>query len=205
MRFYETPLGKCPSVTTILSGSSDKSGLDAWRKFVGPEKADAISHTAKTRGDLHHNNVERYLLDGCEPAYNMLAEPYWKSTRQFLQKIEKPLCMEGAVWHPDGFAGAFDCIAYMPKDGDQPTLLDWKTADSPRKPQKIYEYSLQVSAYTVAANYVYKNMGLDIKQAMIVVAIADQKPQIEVLDQKTITQLYRHFQLRIERFTYARD
>ena len=116
----------------------------------------------------------------------------------------KPLLLEGAVWHPDGFAGTLDAICYLTEDGDQPTLCDWKTADSPRKPDKIYEYSLQCAAYTAAANYVYGHMGLNITQAKIVVAIADSAPQIETLDARALEQLYKHFLARLQRFTFAR-
>jgi hypothetical protein len=83
-------------------------------------------------------------------------------------------------------------------------LCDWKTADSPRKPDKIYEYSLQCAAYVAAANYVYGHMGLNITQAKIVVAIADSAPQIETLDARALEQLYKHFLARLQRFTFAR-
>lgn len=203
-RTYETSIGSQFSVTTILSGSRDNTELELWRESVGEERADFISSLACHRGNKHHEAIERYLTDGTEPSFDFLQTPYWKSSRQFLDTIDQPLLLEGAIWHPDGFAGTLDAIAYLSEDGDQPTLLDWKTADSPRKPDKLYEYSLQVAAYTTAANYVYANHGLNITQAKIVVAIADSSPQIETLDANAISQLYRHFQARLKRFTFAR-
>lgn len=203
-RAYSTPVGLCPSVTTILSGSRDQSGLEAWREAVGPERADFISSLACHRGTKHHEAVERYLTDGTEPAFNFLQTPYWKSSRAFLDTIDAPLLMEGAVWHPDGFAGTLDCIAYLTEDGTQPSLLDWKTADAIRKPDKVYEYSLQLAAYTAGANYVYGHMGLNITQAKLVVAIADSAPQIVTLDEGALNQLYKHFLARLQRFTFAR-
>jgi hypothetical protein len=92
----------------------------------------------------------------------------------------------------------------MDDDGDQPTLLDWKTADKIRNPAKMYEYSLQVAAYTAAANYVYKPQGLNITRALIVVAIPDEAPQIEELCPRKLTQYMQHFEARIKRFTRAR-
>lgn len=203
-RLYTTPVGACPSVTTILSGSRDNSGLEAWRESIGTERADFICSLASHRGTIHHEYVERYLTDGTEPSFDFLQTPYWKSSRPFLDTVTTPLLMEGAIWHPDGFAGTLDCIAYLTEDGLQPTLLDWKTADSPRKPDKIYEYSLQCAAYTAAANYVYGHLGLHITQAKIVIAIADCPPQIETLDERALTQLYKHFLARLKRFTFAR-
>ncbi len=203
-RLYATPVGSCPSVTTILSGSRDNSGLEAWRESVGHERADFISSLACFRGNNHHLAIERYLTDGTEPGFDFLQTPYWKSTKSFLTTVDAPLLLEGAIWHPDGFAGTLDCLAYLAEDGLQPTLLDWKTADTPRKPDKIYEYSLQCAAYTAAANYVYGHLGLHITQAKIVIAIADSPPQIETLDARALEQLYKHFLARLKRFTFSR-
>lgn len=192
-------------MTTILSGSRDNSRLDEWRESVGEQRADFISSLACHRGTKHHEAIERFLLDGTEPPFDFLNTPYWKSTRSFLATVERPLLLEGAIWHPDGFAGSLDCLAYLPEDDSQPTLLDWKTADSPRKPDKLYEYSLQLAAYVAGANYVYSRHGLRVKKAKLVVAIADQAPQIEEYDSNTLDQLYKHFQARMQRFTYSRS
>jgi hypothetical protein len=202
-RTYETPCGRKPSVTTVLSGSRDNSGLEEWRESIGTERADTIVKIACFRGTRHHGNIEQFLTDGTEPEFDSLLTPYWKSSRRFLDRIEKPLLLEGGVWHPDGYAGALDCIAYLDTDDLQPTLLDWKTADSPRKPNKIYEYSLQCAAYVTAANHVYGHMGLRIKQAMLIVALPDEKPQIEVIDESGLTQYYQHFLARLQRFVYT--
>ncbi|MGA0103178.1 MAG: PD-(D/E)XK nuclease family protein [Steroidobacteraceae bacterium] len=191
-------------MTTILSGSRDQSGLQQWRESVGEERADFISSLACHRGEQLHLDTERFLTDGTEPGFNFLYTPYWKSMRPFLDTVDTPLLMEGAVWHPDGFSGTLDCIAYLTEDGNQPTLLDWKSANDIRKPDKMYEYSLQVAAYTAAANYVYGHIGLHITKAKIVVAIADSSAQVETLDEDALAQLYKHFQARLQRFTFAR-
>lgn len=204
-REYITPDGIAAGVTTILAGSRDNSGLELWRESVGPERADFISSLASHRGTQHHDAIERFLTDGTEPGFDFLQTPYWKSTRAFLDTIDAPLLLEGAVWHPDGFAGTLDAIAYLSDDDLQPTLCDWKTADATRKPDKIYEYSLQCAAYVAAANHVYGHLGLNITRAKIVVAIADSPPQIETLEADALTQLYRHFLARLWRFTFARS
>lgn len=203
-RSYATALGSFSSVTTILEGSRDNTSLLLWRESVGEERANFISSLACHRGTKHHEAIERFLEDGTEPDFCFLNTPYWKSTRTFLTRIEHPVLMEGAIWHPHGFAGTLDCLAYLTEDGAQPTLLDWKTADSPRKPDKIYEYSLQLAAYRAGANYVYSSQGLSIQRALLVVAIADAEPQIEEFDADALDQLYKHFQARLERFTYAK-
>ncbi len=203
-RTYTTPLGACRSVTTILGATRDNTGLELWRESVGEERADAICKLACFRGDRHHDSIEKYLLDGTEPKFDFLNTPYWNSSRAFLDRIRKTLLTEGAVYHPLGYAGAFDCIAYLHDDDDQPSLLDWKTADRLRNPAKMYEYYLQVSAYVAAANYVYKPQGLNITRAFIVVAIPDETPQIQELNLTQLTQYMLHFKARVERFTRAR-
>lgn len=203
-RAYATPLGPMPSVTTVLSGSRDNSGLEEWRESIGIERANEILKVACFRGTGHHENIEHFLTDGSEPKFNFLTTPYWKSTRSFIRAIERPVLLEGAVWHPDKFAGTLDCIAYLPGDGVQPTLLDWKTADTPRKPNKLYDYSLQCAAYVAAANHVYGHMGLAIERAAIVVALPDQEPQIVWIDADALAQYYQHFLARLQRFTFAR-
>jgi hypothetical protein len=112
--------------------------------------------------------------------------------------------MEAMVWHPDGYAGTLDCIAYLPEDDAQPTLLDWKTADRICKPDKLYEYSLQLAAYRAAANHVYRPQGLNINKASVIVALPDQKHQRHDLDEEALDQLYKHFLARLRHFTYAR-
>lgn len=204
-RMYNTPDGLLPGVTTVLSGSRDESGLEIWRESIGIERADFIRDLACFRGTGHHLNTEEFFKTGKEPEFDFLLTPYWKSSRPFLDRIDKPLLQEGAVWHKDGYAGTFDCIAYLKEDPMCPVLLDWKTADAPRKPDKVYEYSLQLAAYVNAINYVYKTHGLVVKKAMLVVAIADCEAQIETFDEDALNQLYLHFRARLQRYTFSRS
>ena len=53
-------IGTFPSVTTILSATSDKSGLVKWRKRVGEEEANRISTLSMNRGTVMHRLVELY-------------------------------------------------------------------------------------------------------------------------------------------------
>ena len=49
IRLYDTPSGKLPSVTTILSSTEtqeEKDGLQQWRDFVGHKTADLITKEA---------------------------------------------------------------------------------------------------------------------------------------------------------------
>jgi hypothetical protein len=50
-----------PSVTTILSASKDKSGLDAWVKRVGEEEAERIRSEAAAVGTAMHSFIESHI------------------------------------------------------------------------------------------------------------------------------------------------
>lgn len=199
-RAYATPEGNMYSVTTILSGSGDNRGLLQWREGIGEKRADEIVAAACWRGDKHHLNIEHLLKTGLEPKLNLITETYWKSTRPFLDCITKPLLIEGAVWHPEKYAGTLDCLALTTEFGNYPVLLDWKTADAPRNKQKIYNYSLQLAAYREAANHVYKNVGLRVDYAQLVIALPSKPPQIETFDADALDQLFRHFIGRKNKF-----
>lgn len=205
-RQYETPDGYAYSVTTVLSGSRDNSGIERWREEIGEAKADEILRVACFRGTGSHTNIENFLLHGTIPKATVTLDGYWKSFYQFLRhRIDTVIAMEGAVWHSDGYAGAFDCIAYLDDDGPQPTLIDWKTADREPKPPKLYEYKLQAAAYVAAANHVYKAQGLKIERALIVMGLPAQHPLITEIGADELNQLYLHFLARLQRFTYARS
>ena len=52
-----------PSVTTILSLTSNKSGVNEWRKRVGSKNADEIVHDSTVIGSAVHEAIENYLSD----------------------------------------------------------------------------------------------------------------------------------------------
>ena len=208
-RHYNTPDGLASGVTTILSGTRDNSGLEDWVRWKGQEEADAIRDTAAWRGNKIHGYVEDYLdNDHTEPEItSWFVKSYWKSMRLFLPRIKQDILGEGAIWHPapSAFGGTFDRIAYLEDDGAQPSLLDWKTANNPIKPDKQYEYSLQAAAYVAGANHVYARLGLNITRALIVVALPCRQPQVIELGAAELFQLFRHFEARLQRFTYKRS
>jgi hypothetical protein len=64
-RYYQVSRGKeilgvFPSVTTVLGGTSDKSGLDAWKARIGEEEANRISTLSMNRGTVMHRLIELY-------------------------------------------------------------------------------------------------------------------------------------------------
>ena len=194
-RVYATPLGLKPSVTTILRDDSKFAG---WRKYKGEKAANEILAQASARGIWTHDGAEGFLTTGEHPPFHYVYQPFYDSLRPFLETVEKTLLLEGAVWNSDNYAGALDCIAYMPGDGDQPTLIDFKTANKPVTGSKLYGYEMQGSAYIKAANFVYGRQGLCIKKGLVVVAMPHKPYQIHELGRNDINQLYCHFLEKLE-------
>lgn len=194
-RFYSTPLGYQPSVTTVLR---DDSKFSAWRKWKGVEKANTIMQQAAARGNWTHDCSENYLLSGALPDFHYIYQPWWNSMKPFLDSIDHTLLTEGALWNSDQYAGACDCIGYMKDAPDEPVLIDFKTANKPIAGAKLYDYELQVSAYIKAANFVYRKEGLTIRKGIIACAVPDHDPQLFTLERDDINQLYAYFLERLE-------
>ena len=201
-RFYSTPEGFMPSVTTVLR---DDSKFDGWRKYQGEKRANAILQAASARGTWTHDSAEHYLWTYEEPEFHYIYQPWWTSIKPFLDTIDHTLLTEGALWNSDNYAGACDCIAYIKPcemfpdaDVNDPVLIDFKTANKPIAGTKLYDYELQCSAYVKAANYVYRKSGLIIRKAVIACAVPDYDVQIFQMGRDDLNQLYAHFLERLE-------
>lgn len=203
-RFYKTPLGFMPSVTTVLR---DDRKFDGWKKWAGEKKANTILQQASARGTWTHDASEVYLWTGNQPDFHFIYQPWFDSMKPFLDVIDHTLLTEGALWNSDQYAGACDCIAYLKLGSDfggpnqlvpdadpfEPWLIDFKTANKPIGGSKLYGYELQVSSYIKAANFVYRAEGLLIRKGLIACAVPDYNVQIFTIDRDDITQLYSHF------------
>ena len=194
-RFYDTPLGYMPSVTTVLR---DDKKFEPWRKYVGETKANLILQQASARGTWTHDASEEYLWTGNEPDFHFIYQPWWDSMKPFLETIDHTLLTEGALWNSDSYAGACDCICYFKEAPDEPVLVDFKTANKPISGSKLYDYELQVAAYIKASNFVYRKEGLIIRKGVIACAVPDHKVQTFELGRDDINQLYAHFLERLE-------
>ena len=63
-RFYLDSKGQeVPSVTNVLSSTSDKSGIDEWKRRVWHEEAERILQESSSIGSNVHNALENYLQD----------------------------------------------------------------------------------------------------------------------------------------------
>ena len=181
-RLYVTPTGEnYPSVTTVLS-EYKKEGIIAWRKRVGEEKANKISTQASRRGTKVHKLCEDYLNNE-----NNLFEGYtpdnvvmFKSIQTILNEIEVVYAQERTLFsHHLKTAGRVDCVG---KFRGKPHIIDFKTSNKPKKWEWIDNYFMQGSAYSV----MWEEMtGIAIPYMAIIIAVADDTPQVFVENRDT--------------------
>jgi hypothetical protein len=196
-RYYLTPTGKhYPGVTTILGNTKTEAtekALASWRKRVGVEEAKLITKTAAARGTAMHSAIEATLSN--EPfEIEKIAEPYFESIMPVLMKVNNIRLIEGAVWHPNGFAGSVDCVAEY---NGVLSVIDWKTSDRTKNINWINDYFLQAAAYTAAVNRLYD---LRIGQTVIAIAIAGQCPQVFKVDGRLLLEYWETFNYRLKKY-----
>ena len=161
-RLYETPSGKLPSMTTILSVLDD-GGVDAWRKRVGDDEADRIVNESTTRGNSLHDLSERYLLNTLRRSdIRGAGAVLFNRAKPYLDKIEMVVAVESTLYNGDlGYAGQVDAIVML--DG-QLTILDHKNTrrrlDMSKQyvRRKVFKYMLQCVGYGLAVNYMYPEL-----------------------------------------------
>lgn len=175
-RRYFTPDGNAyPSITTVL-GILSVDGIMKWRKRVGEEEANKISHQAATRGTSVHKLAEDYI-DNVDD-WKGKALPNNLYTFSHLKDIIDSRLNN--VWFQEEYlysdrlkcAGQVDCIAEF--DGEL-SIIDFKTSRKPKKIEWITNYFIQASFYAAAF---YERTGVPIKQGVILITVDHNEPQV---------------------------
>ena len=160
VRYYQDSLSNLvPSVTTILSATGDHSGIDAWKRRVGPKTAKAVVDEATTIGTAVHLAIENYLYGKeweqfTEDKMGMLAHQIAKRfICDCLGDIDEVWGLESGLVLDGLYAGTADCIGIF---RGEPTIIDFKTAKKIKRKDWIEDYFLQGAAYANAHNVMYK-------------------------------------------------
>ena len=160
VRYYQDSLSNLvPSVTTILSATGDHSGIDAWKRRVGPKTAKAVVDEATTIGTAVHLAIENYLYGKeweqfTDDKMGMLAHQIAKRfICDCLGDIDEVWGLESGLVLDGLYAGTADCIGIF---RGRPTIIDFKTAKKIKRKDWIEDYFLQGAAYANAHNVMYK-------------------------------------------------
>jgi hypothetical protein len=161
-RWYDTPKGWYPSITTILSGTEPPekvASLENWRSSIGYEEADAISERAREHGTNVHLLVERYLkkqdlnapIDG-QPV-PLLDLQALNALKPKLKKIDEVWGQEVALYSDElEVAGRCDLVGVF---NGKPSIIDFKTSRKIKTRADIGAYNLQLCFYGTAHNSMF--------------------------------------------------
>lgn len=204
-----------PSVTTIISETSDKSGLVDWQKRVGVAEAERISKFSANRGTFMHALHEHYLnCKFLEDISNPLQESfkralaecksltkeeiecgkdlflYFHNNSNFYDNIGEILFQEVPVWSlkGGGYAGRLD-LAIKTKDSS-PKIIDFKTSKKPKREEWIHGYFKQISAYSIA---MYERYGIFPESCEIWISCETGDVQTFILDKDKIKYWFSEF------------
>lgn len=160
-RFYQTPDGLFPSVTTVLS-SLPNPGIEEWKARVGEVEANRISYRATQRGSRLHAYCESILKKEDPLKLDPFDKEWFKGIDRILTRIN-PIAIEKTLYTTDlKVAGTLDCFCKMDR---KLCVLDFKTASYMKMPGEFDSYWLQTAVY---ANMLKNRYDIDVDHLCIV-------------------------------------
>jgi len=170
-RVYDFNGSRLPSVTTILSATKNQQFLKDWKAKVGEAEAERIKNLSSKRGTAMHKFLESHItgvgyddLTGIGQAAKPMAQ---KIIEVGLTPISEYYGSEVMLHYPGLYAGSTDLVCLH---NDIESIVDFKQSNRPKKEEWIQDYFLQIAAYAMAHDYVYKSQ---IKQGVIMVCTPD--------------------------------
>ena len=183
LRTYDVGDEKLPSVTTILGATKDQETIDSlnrWKERVGEEAATRIKEQAASRGTNMHLHLERHImgeghLDLTEEGKiaKAMADTIIAKGFNDLQEIWGS---EVTLFYPGLYAGATDLVGTYDYED---SIIDFKQSNKPKRREWVEDYFMQLGAYAMAHNQVYKT---EITQGVILMCTPDnyfQKFQVK--------------------------
>ena len=197
---------KLPSVTTILSETQSeekRESLKAWRERVGEEEATRIVDQSGARGTAMHKILEKYIL---EEGYVDLTSVGKEAHNMAIRVIEQGLCnvpeyygTECTLYYPGLYAGQTDLVAVHK---GQDAIIDFKQTNKPKRREWIEDYCLQLAAYAMAHNFIYKTQ---ITKGVVMMCSKDNFYQEFVVEGEEFQQYQHKFLGRVDEYNRHRD
>lgn len=177
-RYYNSPIGYLPSVTTVLKAYQNNTYLDKWRKKIGDEAADAIVEKARVRGNIIHEMADKFLNNRKDWDKDV-ADEYKQTFAQISPILEKNIevvygCEIPLYSRQMRIAGTTDAVVVW---GGNHSIVDFKTSKKPVSDtsDKLRFYKLQTVIY---AMMVFERYGIDCEYSHILIMIDDSAPKI---------------------------
>ena len=170
-RTYDFGGARLPSVTTVLAKTKDQSYLTAWKNKVGHDKAESIKNYSSKRGTSMHKFLEDHITGVGYDDLSSIGQEARPMANKIIEvgltPVEEYYGSEVTMHYPGLYAGATDLVCLH---NGMETIVDFKQANRPKREEWIEDYYLQISAYAMAHDYVYKSQ---IRQGVIMVCTPD--------------------------------
>ena len=198
---------KLPSVTSILQATKteeDKASLELWKERVGHKEANKIKNEASSRGTSMHSYIEDFLRGRINESFFESNEQYKNMAKEIIEKgikgkVEEIYGMETTLHYPEKYAGTADLVGIYQ---GQETIIDFKQANKPKKTDYIQDYFLQLGAYTLAHNVVYKT---SITSGVILLCTVDNLFQDFKIDGAELIMYQNLFLGRLKKFNELKN
>ena len=198
---------KLPSVTSILQATKseeDKASLENWKQRVGHKEANKIKTEASNRGTSMHSYIEDFLRGRINESFFESNEQYKNMAKEIIEKgikgkLEEIYGMETTLHYPEKYAGTADLVGVYQ---GQETIIDFKQANKPKKIDYIQDYFLQLGAYTLAHNVVYKT---SITSGVILLCTVDNLFQDFKIDGAELIMYQNLFLGRLNKFNELKN
>jgi genome maintenance exonuclease 1 len=194
-KFYETPRGLYPSVTSILQATmpaEQRQRLNQWQQRNG-SNSDHLRQAAIERGTVIHKLIEAKLkgeVMECPPDVN----GFWNEAQKILRAIGEVVASEHPVYHSQlHYAGTLDLLAYWQ---ETLTLFDFKTSHREKRSQWLTDAKLQIAAYRGAYESLYET---EIAQGLIMV-ITPNTVQLFTLEKEELERYWQEWLIRLEQY-----
>jgi len=200
-RHYILNKEKLPSVTTILSATQSaekRESLAKWRERVGEAEATRIVDSAGARGTAMHKILEKYVLgEGYldettvgKQAHNMALQVIQSG----LSNVTEYYGTECTLYYPGLYAGQTDLVA-IHKGED--AIIDFKQTNKPKRREWIEDYCLQLAAYAMAHNFIYKTK---ITKGVVMMCSKDNYYQEFVIEGAEFQKYKHNFLRRVDEY-----
>ena len=204
-RHYILNKEKLPSVTTVLSATQSaekRESLAKWRERVGEAEATRIVDSAGARGTAMHKILEKYVLgEGYldettvgKQAHNMALQVIQSG----LSNVTEYYGTECTLYYPGLYAGQTDLVA-IHKGED--AIIDFKQTNKPKRREWIEDYCLQLAAYAMAHNFIYKTK---ITKGVVMMCSKDNYYQEFVIEGAEFQKYKHNFLRRVDEYYSSR-
>ena len=205
-RHYILNNEKLPSVTTVLKhteSAEKRESLAAWRERVGEAEATRIVDSAGARGTAMHKILEKYILgEGYLDETTVGKEAHNMATQVInsgLSNITEYYGTECTLYYPGLYAGQTDLVA-IHKGED--AIIDFKQTNKPKKREWIEDYCLQLAAYAMAHNFIYKTK---ITKGVVMMCSKDNYYQEFVIEGAEFQKYKHNFLRRVDEYYQGRS